>query len=122
VGVGPATRWIEHRDATADALGNVADRLDPTGADSARWTAVKAPSDLDATLMDCLDVAQSRGPTSVDEVRILVGWNDHLTSVGTHVKEADADLERVARASRPGAWLHWLAPTHRHYDRPAKAR
>ena len=99
----------EHRDTVASKLDEVADRLDPAGAEPVRQPTVKKSENLEAKLLSCFELSRADGPTGIDDALVLIAWGEHLTRVGTYVDQAEDQLDRVARASRPGAWLHWSA-------------
>lgn len=99
----------EQRDTVAGRLDEVAVRLDPAGADPARQPTAKQPANLQAKLLNCFELSRSHGPAGIDDALLLIAWSGHLTRVGTYIDQAEGQLDQVARASRPAAWLHWSA-------------
>ncbi|MCB1497260.1 MAG: FUSC family protein [Bauldia sp.] len=99
-----------HRDAVADLLDSVAERLETLGPAPAGQTPATEADDLLPLLESCFERALPLGVDRVADARHLVAWNWWLSSIQTEVAGAGPELDTVVDVSKPEAWLRWSTP------------
>jgi uncharacterized membrane protein YccC len=116
------TPWIEeacnpalgatviHRDRVAEKLIGVAERLEHPRSKAVQRTTATHGNALANSLKQCFDAARRDGPEHIDNARLLVAWNEWFAYVEDYVASAQPQLDLVAAASQPGAWLRWSEP------------